>query len=233
MTPRQAAVSQRIAEEIDKGHPSKQAAAIAYAELGDGAKDMSPEDWRGMVVGLLKFFSEEEREPEHAGMTTEGWKGLLDGLMKFLAEEAAEPQHQAHDRLALDAATVRTYDDVGRSARQRRPFDDGLRLRLSRERDAKLERAGLDADRIYQLFRDPTELKKAVKTADGIQVLLKHTPVTADDHKPDVVAGTTGTDANGRRHISTTNLSSGRKKQSTVSRPVNNGNYPVAMLTSR
>jgi 8-oxo-dGTP pyrophosphatase MutT (NUDIX family) len=31
------------------------------------ASDMSPEDWEGMVGGLLKFLSEEAQEPEHAG----------------------------------------------------------------------------------------------------------------------------------------------------------------------
>jgi len=31
------------------------------------AADMSPEDWEGMVGGLLKFLAEEAQEPEHAG----------------------------------------------------------------------------------------------------------------------------------------------------------------------
>jgi len=55
----QAAVSARIKREIDRGHPFKQAAAIAYKELG---KDMEPRDWEGLV----KFIAEEMGESEHA-----------------------------------------------------------------------------------------------------------------------------------------------------------------------
>lgn len=55
------------------------------------AADMSPEDWEGMVGGLLKFLAEEAQEPEHAedktgefeheiALQTRGdfnWKGLI------------------------------------------------------------------------------------------------------------------------------------------------------------
>ena len=57
------------------------------------------------------------------------------------------------------------------------------------------EALGLDPDRVYQLLRDPEELKKAVSTFNNLPLLSEHRPVSADDHGPDLVIGSTGTDA--------------------------------------
>ena len=54
---------------------------------------------------------------------------------------------------------------------------------------------GLEADRVYQLFRHPDELKKGAETANNIPLLIEHVPVTPEDHKPGKVVGSTGTDA--------------------------------------
>lgn len=54
---------------------------------------------------------------------------------------------------------------------------------------------GLQAETIYQLLRDPDELKKAAPTFNNIQLLQKHIPVSADDPQKEVVVGSTGTDA--------------------------------------
>lgn len=54
---------------------------------------------------------------------------------------------------------------------------------------------GLDANKIYKLLRHPDELKKAVDSFNGVQVLKKHVPVSAEDHKPYDTVGATGTDA--------------------------------------
>lgn len=51
---------------------------------------------------------------------------------------------------------------------------------------------GLDAKRIYQMYRDPDELKKAAKTFVGKPLLLKHKSVTADQHPKELVVGTIG-----------------------------------------
>lgn len=53
----------------------------------------------------------------------------------------------------------------------------------------------LDPDRKYHLLRDPDELKKAVKTFNGLPILSRHVPISADAHKPELVIGSTGTDA--------------------------------------
>lgn len=52
------------------------------------------------------------------------------------------------------------------------------------------EAIGLDADTIYQLYRDPDELAKAAETFNNVPLLVKHVQVSAADHQPDLVAGT-------------------------------------------
>ena len=79
------------------------------------ANDMTPEDWHGLVGGLLAFFSEEEEEQEHAedeipaakDMNPEQWRGLVSGLLKFFGEEASEPEHAAD--MASDAEPKTLY----------------------------------------------------------------------------------------------------------------------------
>ena len=57
------------------------------------------------------------------------------------------------------------------------------------------EELGLDADTEYKLLRDPDELAKAASSFNGLQVLIQHVPVSADDHQPDITVGSTGTHA--------------------------------------
>ena len=57
------------------------------------------------------------------------------------------------------------------------------------------EELGLDADRVYYLLRDPDELAKAAPTFNNLPILIRHVPVSADAHMPELVIGSTGTDA--------------------------------------
>jgi len=45
------------------------------------------------------------------------------------------------------------------------------------------------------LLRDPGELRRAVRTFDNLPILSKHVAVTAVDHRPEIVVGATGSDA--------------------------------------
>src|SRR4029077_19016588 len=92
-------------------------------------------------------------------------------------------------------ATVRTYDRDGR-----------LHVEISNISKATVnpyigreipdwKALGLNPDKVYRLLRDPDELAKAAPTFNNIPVLSRHVPVTADDHKPDLVIGSTGTDS--------------------------------------
>lgn len=57
------------------------------------------------------------------------------------------------------------------------------------------EELGLDPGKVYYLLRDPDELAKAAPTFNNLPVLSRHVPVSADAHQPDLVVGSTGTDA--------------------------------------
>lgn len=48
---------------------------------------------------------------------------------------------------------------------------------------------GLDADKIYPLYRDPDELKKIVPSVEGIPLLIKHIPQTADAPQKEFIGG--------------------------------------------
>jgi 8-oxo-dGTP pyrophosphatase MutT (NUDIX family) len=54
---------------------------------------------------------------------------------------------------------------------------------------------GLDADKIYKLYRDPEELERAAPTFNNLPVLDEHVEVNSADHRPEHIIGTTGTDA--------------------------------------
>jgi hypothetical protein len=76
----QAEISKRIAREIGRGHEPKQASAIAYQELGE---DMTESEWDGLVGGLLKFFEEEKKEPQHSVDDSYELKELYELLGKL------------------------------------------------------------------------------------------------------------------------------------------------------
>jgi 8-oxo-dGTP pyrophosphatase MutT (NUDIX family) len=102
------------------------------------------------------------------------------------------------ERLALDRASVREKDQDGK-----------LFVALSNLTMAAVnpylgsevpgaEELGLDPNRIYQLFRPPEELEKAVSTFNSLPVLSVHCPVFSSDYAEQAqkyVIGTTGTDA--------------------------------------
>lgn len=57
------------------------------------------------------------------------------------------------------------------------------------------ENLGLEPGKVYYLLRDPAELEKAASTFNNLPILDRHVPVSADEHMPDLVIGSTGTDA--------------------------------------
>ncbi len=99
------------------------------------------------------------------------------------------------DSYALDESTVRSFDVDGRlhvsttniSKATVNPYK-GIEI-------PDYEQLGLDKDKTYQLLRHPDELAKAAPTFNNLPLLSKHVPLTADTHKPEIVIGSTGTDA--------------------------------------
>ena len=99
------------------------------------------------------------------------------------------------DCFAFDRASVRTVDVDGR-----------LHVEISNISKAAVnpyigreipgaQSLGLHPDRVYMLFRDPTELQKGAHTFNNIPLLSKHIPVSAAEPKKELVVGSTGTDA--------------------------------------
>ena len=140
-------------------------ASIAPLTPGE---DMSPEDWQGFVQGFLKFISEEEEEPEHA---------------------------QDSVPLALDKESVRQYTKDGFLRVTRTPISKANVCDYYGREIPNAEAMGLDPTRKYALLRHPDELKKAAESFNGVPLLIKHTPVNPDDHRPDLTVGSVGTSA--------------------------------------
>ena len=44
------------------------------------------------------------------------------------------------------------------------------------------DRFGWRPGQVYQLYRDPAELERAVPTLEGKPLLFEHRPISADDH---------------------------------------------------
>lgn len=127
-------------------------------------------------------------------MDPEDWSGLVGGLLKFIAEEAEEPEHAA-DAIALDEGSVRNYDADGRMHVEITHISKANVCPYYGREIPYAESLGLDPDRVYNLYRHPDELAKAAGTFNNLPLLSKHVPVSADDHPNDLVLGSTGTDA--------------------------------------
>ena len=48
---------------------------------------------------------------------------------------------------------------------------------------------GLDANKVYELYRSPEELKKAVESFQGVPLMIKHIPQTAEEPRKEYQAG--------------------------------------------
>lgn len=53
---------------------------------------------------------------------------------------------------------------------------------------------GLDAFKVYYLFRDPVELARAASTFARLPILSEHVPISANDHPQELVVGAIGSD---------------------------------------
>ncbi|MCI0196963.1 DUF2213 domain-containing protein [Cronobacter sakazakii] len=102
---------------------------------------------------------------------------------------------KATERLAFDRASVRKLDDVGR-----------LQVAVSNISKANVcpyygreipgwEELGLEPDKIYQMYRDPEELKKAAETFNNIPILCIHTPDFPGDPPREYRVGSTHSSA--------------------------------------
>ena len=144
----------------------------------------------GLMAALLG-----QQEPDAEAKKAAAELARLSAPVPDLAADEALVIRPRVPGLAFDKASVRSFDVDGR-----------LRVELTNISKATVngylgseipggEDLGLDPRKIYQLLRDPQELEAAADTFNSIPVLSEHRPVSADDHQPDLVVGSTGTDA--------------------------------------
>jgi 8-oxo-dGTP pyrophosphatase MutT (NUDIX family) len=119
---------------------------------------------------------------------------LHPGVVSVL--EALSPKlTPAHDALAFDRQTSRTYDSVGRLHVAATNISKANVCDYLGSEVPGWEELGLDPRKIYKLYRDPDELRKAAASFNGLPLLLRHEPTSAEDHPSELVIGATGTDA--------------------------------------
>jgi 8-oxo-dGTP pyrophosphatase MutT (NUDIX family) len=147
--------------------------AHEWRDLSDPPEPLHP----GVAALLARFFAEEAEEPEHAGM-------------KKVDEGATDSALQ----LAMDKS-VRSFDTDGRMRVSHTNLSKATVNPYRGDEIPNWEQLGLQADRVYQMYRPAKELKAGAATFNSIQLLKKHVPVDVEDHKMWDIVGCTGSDA--------------------------------------
>jgi hypothetical protein len=96
---------------------------------------------------------------------------------------------RSEPRIVLDRATARRLDHDGHLFVSDNVLSASVVSPYLGEEIPDYEALGLKAGTVYYLLRDPKELAKAAASFDGKPLLLRHRPVTADDHIHKIVAG--------------------------------------------
>lgn len=110
-------------------------------------------------------------------------------------ERAAYANGYAADSIAMDKSSVRSYDVDGRLRVEKTPISKSNICPYYGREIPDFESLGLDANKVYNLFRDPEELRKAAHTFNNIPLLNTHIPVNADNPQKENVVGATGSNS--------------------------------------
>lgn len=94
---------------------------------------------------------------------------------------------------ALDRS-ARTFDEDGRLRVALTPISKAAVNPYYGKEIPNYGALGLDPGRVYNLLRDPEELKKAAATFNGVQLLDTHIPVSAANPRDQQTVGAIGTD---------------------------------------
>lgn len=97
--------------------------------------------------------------------------------------------------LAFDRGSVRHYDKVGRLQVERSNISKANVCGYYGREIPKYQELGLDPNRLYKLYRDPDELRKAADTFNNIPILCIHTPDFPGDPPRQYRVGTTHSSA--------------------------------------
>jgi uncharacterized protein len=186
--------------------------ALPYGELRplSDVKDMDGVDFITYRMDIIRKFTPKLQKEEHSAFR---WAKLGDapeplhpGVRKTVDEAIASvmenkpevPLVAAMDSLqglAFDRATVRTVDQDGRMHIALTHISKANVCPYRGNEIPEFEALGLDANKVYMMLRDAKELEKAAPTFNNIPLLNEHVAVSAYDHKPELIVGSTGTDA--------------------------------------
>jgi len=153
---------------------------------------MSDADVKASVQRVADISNDKIRE------ATDGDRELADRLIARkgdMMKQVGLSPTTAKDSYAFDRASVRRLDADGRLHVETSNISKAnVCPYLGREIPNYIE-LGLDADKVYKLYRDPEELERAAPTFNNLPVLSKHVEVNASDHRPELLVGTTGSEA--------------------------------------
>ena len=90
--------------------------------------------------------------------------------------------------------SMRSYDKNGHLIVERTVITKAAVNQYVGKEIPNCKELGLDPEKIYHLLRDPKELEKALSSFKGVQLLIKHTPVSADEPHNNLTVGSVGTD---------------------------------------
>ena len=93
------------------------------------------------------------------------------------------------DRIALDRGSVRTIDQDGHLHVALNPISKANVCPYYGSEIPDADILGLKPSQVYQLYRDPDELRKGAETFDGKPLLLTHKPQSAEDHSRQLTVG--------------------------------------------
>ena len=96
------------------------------------------------------------------------------------------------NNLALDRGSVRNYSEDGHLHVETSHISKAMVCPYYGREIPDCEGLGLDPEKVYYLYRDAEELEKAAPTFAGKPILLRHTPVSSDDHPRDITVGSIG-----------------------------------------
>lgn len=122
-----------------------------------------------------------------AGMANDTDFDKLEELFnEWLDEEKKEPEH------AMDSA--RHKDKNGHLIVDRTIITKAAVNPYMGSSIPRWKELGLDPNKTYNLLRDPEELRKSLDTFKGLQLLIRHIPVDAENSEKESTIGSIGTD---------------------------------------
>lgn len=154
-----------------------------WAPLDDPPSPLHP----NLERVLARFFAEEADEPEHESGSA--------------AEIASSLGHDSALRMALDRASVRSYDADGHlHIAETNVCKACVSPYLGKEipgydDESGEHELGLDPEKTYMMLRPPWVLEKSFGTINGKPLLREHKPTNAEDHQKNDVVGSLGTTA--------------------------------------